>query len=144
MIFPLQINAPSSQFFPEVFMTGFELVSVAVAVAGVVVGFFAVPAFILMWAQSTEAHKASFWRLVAKLRRKAYRGWVYVSCLVLVATGVIKVVGFATSSEPLTRIDVLLLLLNVMSFFVFLAVSILLFVYFQIEDKKKHEPSSSD
>jgi len=121
-------------------MTGFELVSLVIAVTGSVVGAVAIPAFILAWSQAKDEHKEKFWRVIASLRKKAYRFWVYVSCAALVATGVGKVAEFVTSPEPMTRFDVFMLLMNLMSLTVFSAVSLTLFVVFQLEDKKKGLP----
>jgi hypothetical protein len=121
-------------------MTGLELVSLVIGVTGLVVGGVAIPAFILAWSQATDEHKQRFWSFIAKLRKKAYRGWVYVSCAVLVATGVGKVASFVTSSEPMTRFDVFMLLMNLMSLTVFSAASLALFVIFKLEDKKKGMP----
>jgi hypothetical protein len=118
-------------------MTSFELVSLAVGVAGVLAGFVAIPAFALMWIQASEDHKKRFRRFWAKLGQKAYRIWVYLSCAVLVATGVGKVTQFATSVEPMTRPDVLLLLMNLMSLTVFSVMSLIVIVSFQLTDKKK-------
>ncbi|VVP53101.1 hypothetical protein [Pseudomonas fluorescens] len=118
-------------------MTSFELVSLAVGVAGVLVGFVAVPAFALMWIQASEYHKKRFRKFWAKLGQKAYRIWVYLSCAVLVATGVGKVTQFATSVEPMTRPDVLLLLMNLISLTVFSVMSLIVVVNFHLIDKKK-------
>ena len=118
-------------------MTGFELVSLAVAVTALLVATVGIPGFILMWATASDEQKAEFWRLVAKLRQKAYRWWVYISCAVLVGTGVGKVTEFVTSSEPMTRVDVFLLLMNLMSLTVFSVTSLLVIVLFQLEDRKK-------
>ncbi|MGX1184761.1 putative membrane protein [Pseudomonas sp. F-14 TE3623] len=124
-------------------MTGFELVSLAVGVAGVLAGLVAVPAFVLMWTQATEDQKERFRRFWAKLGQKAYRVWVYLSCAVLVATGVGKVAQFATNSAPMTRLDVLLLLMNLMSLTVFSVVSLVVIVGFQLTDKKKSAHAAS-
>ena len=124
-------------------MTGFELVSLAVGVAGVLAGLVAVPAFVLMWIQASEDQKKRFRRFWAKLGQKAYRIWVYLSCAVLVATGVGKVTQFATSVEPMTRPDVLLLLMNLMSLTVFSVISLVVVVGFQLTDKKKSALAAS-
>jgi len=124
-------------YFMEVVMTGFELVSLAVSVAGVLAGLVAVPAFVLMWIQATEEQKKRFRRFWAKLGQKAYRVWVYLSCAILVATGIGKVTQFATNVEPMTRPDVLLLLMNLMSLTVFSVMSLIVIVNFQLTDKKK-------
>lgn len=118
-------------------MTGFELVSLAVGVAGVLAGLVAVPAFVLMWMQATEEQKKRFQRFWTKLGQKAYRVWVYFSCAILVATGIGKVTQFATSAEPMTRADVLLLLMNLMSLTVFSVISLVVVVSFQLTDKNK-------
>lgn len=117
-------------------MTGFEVVSLVVGIVGVLAGSFAIPAFALMWSQSTEEHKQRYRQLWARLGQKMYRGWVYLSCAALVATGVAKVVEFVTSSDPITRLDIFLLLVNLMSLAVFSGVSLVLFVHFQLMDKR--------
>jgi ABC-type maltose transport system permease subunit len=129
-----------SQRFLETFMTGFEMVSLVIGVAGLIVGSVALPTFVLTWSQASDDQKAKFWGVITKLRKKAYRGWVWVSCAVLVITGIGKVADFVTSSEPMTRLDVFLLLMNLMSLIVFTVTSLILFVIFRLEDKKKGLP----
>ena len=46
-------------------------------------------------------------------------------------------VEFITSSEPMTRFDVFLLLMNFMRLGVFSLISLAVIVMFQLEDKKK-------
>ncbi|MNG37234.1 hypothetical protein D3C84_1245200 [compost metagenome] len=45
-------------------------------------------------------------------------------------------VEFVTSSDPITRLDIFLLLVNLMSLAVFSGVSLVLFVHFQLTDKR--------
>lgn len=118
-------------------MTGFESVSLAVAVVGVLVALVAVPAFVLMWIQATDEQRERFRKFWKKIGARAYRGWAYVSCLILVASGVERVTAFVTSSAPITRLDIFLLLLNLMSLMVFSVASLIMFVGFRLTDLKQ-------
>lgn len=120
-------------------MSAFDLLSIAFTVTGLLFGFVAVPAFVLAWVQASDEAKEKCRAIWAWIRHKIYRGWVYFSCFVLVATGVWKMVEFITSNEPMTRIDVFLLLMNFMSLGVFSVVSLAVVVMFQLEDKNKAE-----
>ena len=118
-------------------MSAFNLLSIVFSVTGLLLAFVAVPTFVLAWAQASEEAKEKCREIWSWVRRKIYRGWVYFSCFVLVATGVWKMVEFVISSEPLTRLDVFLLLMNFMSLGVFSVASVAVIVMFQLEDKKK-------
>ena len=118
-------------------MSAVQLLSFGFTVIGLLFGFVAVPTFVLAWAQATDEAKDKCRAIWAWIRQKIYRGWVYFSCFVLVATGVWKMVEFITSSEPMTRLDVFLLLTNFMSLGVFSVSSLVLILLFQLEDKKK-------
>ena len=118
-------------------MSAFDLLSLVISVASLLVTVIGVPGFVLAWAQASDEAKNKFRNTWAWIRRKIYKGWVYFSCFVLVATGVGKMVEFITSSEPMTRFDVFLLLMNFMSLGVFSLISLAVIVMFQLEDKKK-------
>ena len=118
-------------------MTGFESVSLAVAVVGVLVALVALPTFVLMWIQATDEQRERFRKFWMKIGARAYRGWAYVSCFILVASGVERVTGFVTSSAPITRLDIFLLLLNLMSLTVFSVASLIMIVGFRLTDLKQ-------
>ena len=118
-------------------MSAFNLLSIVFSVTGLVFAFVAVPAFVLAWAQASEEAKEKCRGIWSWIRHKVYRGWVYFSCFVLVATGVWKMVEFVISSEPMTRLNVFLLLMNFMSLGVFSVASLAVIVMFQLEDRKK-------
>lgn len=118
-------------------MTVFESVSLAVGIAGALAALVALPTFVLMWIQATGEQKEHFRQFWAKLGQKAYRGWVYLSCVILVSTGVWKIIEFSTSTQPLTRIDIVLYSMNLISLIVFSVISLITIVAFQVMDQKK-------
>ncbi|MNI57271.1 hypothetical protein D3C73_1123240 [compost metagenome] len=119
------------------YMSAFDVISLAVAIAGLLVAFVGVPAFVLAWSQASDEAKDKYRMFWAWVGQKLYRGWTYFSCLVLVSTGIWKLAEFVTSDEPLTRLDVFLLLMNFMSLTVFTVSSLAVIVFFQIEDRKR-------
>ncbi|MCU7647140.1 hypothetical protein [Pseudomonas piscis] len=121
-------------------MRAFDLISIVISITGLLIAFVALPAFVLAWAQASDEAKEKFRRFWAWVGHKLYRGWVYFSCLVLVSTGVWKMVEFVISNDPMTRLDVFLLMMNFMSLIVFTVISLSVIVFFQLEDKKKNLP----
>lgn len=120
-------------------MNAFDVISLAVAIAGLLIAFIGVPAFVLAWSQASDEAKDKYRMFWTWVGHKLYRGWTYFSCLVLVSTGIWKVAEFVTSDEPLKRLDVFLLLMNFMSLTVFTVASLAVIVFFQIEDKKRSQ-----
>ncbi|EFQ65919.1 hypothetical protein [Pseudomonas sp. HN8-3] len=118
-------------------MNPLDLLSVVIGAISLLITVIGVPAFVLAWVQASDEAKEKFRSVWTWIRRKVYRGWVYFSCFVLVATGIWKMVAFVISSEPMTRLDVFLLLMNFMSLGVFTVASLAVIVMFQLEDKKQ-------
>jgi hypothetical protein len=118
-------------------MNPLDLLSVVIGAISLLITVIGVPAFVLAWVQASDEAKEKFRSVWTWIRRKVYRGWVYFSCFVLVATGIWKMVEFVISSEPMTRLDVFLLLMNFMSLGVFTVASLAVIVMFQLEDKKQ-------
>ncbi len=118
-------------------MNPLDLLSVVIGAISLLLTVIGVPAFVLAWVQASDEAKEKFRSVWTWIRRKVYRGWVYLSCFVLVATGIWKMVEFVISSEPMTRLDVFLLLMNFMSLGVFTVASLAVIVMFQLEDKKQ-------
>ncbi|MCK3846631.1 hypothetical protein [Pseudomonas sp. W15Feb34] len=118
-------------------MNPLDLLSVVIGAISLLLTVIGVPGFVLAWVQASDEAKEKFRSVWAWIRCKVYRGWVYVSCFVLVATGIWKMVKFVISSEPMTRLDVFLLLMNFMSLGVFTVASLAVIVMFQVEDKKQ-------
>ncbi|NNA66177.1 hypothetical protein [Pseudomonas gessardii] len=118
-------------------MNPLDLLSVVIGVVSLLITVIGVPGFVLAWVQASDEAKEKFRNAWGWIRRKVYRGWVYFSCFVLVATGIWKMAEFVISSEPMTRLDVFLLLMNFMSLGVFTVASLAVIVMFQLEDKKQ-------
>ncbi|KRP62632.1 hypothetical protein [Pseudomonas orientalis] len=118
-------------------MNPLDLLSVVIGAISLLITVIGVPGFVLAWVQASDEAKEKFRSVWTWIRRKVYRGWVYFSCFVLVATGIWKMVEFVISSEPMTRLDFFLLLMNFMSLGVFTVASLAVIVMFQLEDKKQ-------
>ena len=89
----------------------------------------------MLWVKASDEEKAKWQKLRKVMGRKIYRFWTYVSAIVLIAQGVWKIVEFALSTSPVTRIDILLLLLNCLSLAVFTATALGVYVYWALQDR---------
>jgi hypothetical protein len=125
-------------------MTTFETISVLIAVAALAIAAIGIPTFVLMWSQASDVHRDRFRKTWSWIGQKAYRGWAYISGLVLVARGIWEMVQFAIDPTAPTRMDIINHEMNLFSLCVFSAVTIGMFVFFTKVDQKNRETTANE
>jgi hypothetical protein len=80
----------------------------------------------------------------AEVRTIAYRWGSYIGCAAVGAASAIEIYKFGISSDPLTRRDVLWLLLNIWNGVAYFGCGIALAAVWSRQDKKSEEPKPAD
>lgn len=109
--------------------------NLVVAITTLILFPFGIATFMLIWVQASEEDKLKWRKLRAFCTKKIIRALIYAANLVLVIQGVIGIVAFGTTDDPLTRSSVLNLLLDCWSIVVFAATGLGLAVIWRKMDE---------
>lgn len=112
-----------------------SVLNVLVSISTLILFLIGVATFMMLWVRASDEDKAKWQKLRKLMGKKVYRFWTYVSSIVLIAQGVWKIVAFLQSSDPVTRVDIVMLLGNVFSLAVFTGVALAVYVYWALQDK---------
>jgi hypothetical protein len=131
----LAVAAECTKLSPRQFQrTGVEPMSVLVDVV-TTVG--AVGTLMMGWVQLTHQKRL-------ELRAWAFKVWITLSILLMVGSGTWEIIKFGRSDAPLTRLDVLWLLVNIWNALVYLAVGVALAAYWTSPNRNKKTAETTD
>ncbi|CAI8790531.1 DUF3784 domain-containing protein [Pseudomonas sp. IT-P171] len=116
--------------------------NVLVAVTALILFPIGVATFMLLWVQASDEDKMKWKKLRAFCAEKMIRALTYAGTLVLCIRGVLGIVAFATSDDPLTRSSVLHLLLDCWSIVVFAGTGLGLAVIWRKMDEDQRKQQS--
>ncbi|NUU35131.1 hypothetical protein [Pseudomonas sp. C2B4] len=109
--------------------------NVLVAVTALILFPIGLATFMLLWVQASDEDKMKWKKLRAFCAEKITRALTYAGTLVLVIKGILGIVAFGTSDDPVTRSSVMHLLLDCWSIVVFAATGLGLAVIWRKMDE---------